>query len=395
MIKTVSIENFKCFENQTSFFFSKINLLTGINGRGKSSLLQSLLLLSQTFRKQKSPQKLIINGEWINLGTFEDIKNSDTDKKSVFLNIITDDIEQSDISFEYEESPSNERIANLVGLKVDQKDLFVEMTDNLSGSKKQSLSSKKVLTPIDSIKTFNQFYKFHYISADRLGPVEYVKKNNSPESLNVGIRGENLINVLAYNGNDIEIPENLCKNKSQGNKLTKQTIEWLSYILDGANLSIRKEKASSIIELLLNSRTNKKCYRPINVGFGYSYILPIIVSCLVSKPGDVMVIENPEAHLHPRAQSRISEFFSVIASFGVQIFIESHSEHILNGLRVNILKSKGLTSQDLSIYYWGEDSIPQRLEIGSNGKIQNWPLGFFDQQEADLAEIFNLGRLAK
>lgn len=395
MIKTVSIENFKCFEKQTCFSFSKINLLTGINGRGKSSLLQSLLLLSQTFRKQKSPQKLIINGEWINLGTFEDIKNSDTNKKSFFLNIITDDIEQSDISFEYEESPTNERIANLVGLKVDQKDLFVEMTDDLSESKKQSLSSKKVLTPIDSIKTFNQFYKFHYISADRLGPVEYVKKNNSPESLNVGIRGENLINVLAYNGNDIEIPENLCKNKSQGNKLTKQTIEWLSYILDGANLSIRNEKASSIIELSLNSRTNKKCYKPINVGFGYSYILPIIVSCLVSKPGDIMVIENPEAHLHPRAQSRISEFFSVIASFGVQIFIESHSEHILNGLRVNSLKSKDLTSQDLSIYYWGEDSIPQRLEIGSNGKIQNWPLGFFDQQEADLAEIFNLGRLAK
>ena len=74
MIKEVSITNFKCFENEERFHFSKLNLLTGINGRGKSSVLQSLLLISQTFIKKKNPQLLVLNGEWVELGTFDDIK---------------------------------------------------------------------------------------------------------------------------------------------------------------------------------------------------------------------------------------------------------------------------------------------------------------------------------
>lgn len=395
MITKVSIENLKCFEKHTVFHCSKINLLTGINGRGKSSFLQSLLLLSQTFRKQKSPQKLILNGEWISIGTFDDLKNTNSEKKTISIGILTDDPEQNDIQFEYEESRSNERIAQLTGLKINESDMFVEMANSPSTESATAVVAskpKKLLTPIDSIKTFVQFQKFHFISADRLGPVEYVKKNNNPESLNVGIRGENLINVLTYNGNDVKIPSALCKQEKRKNTLKAQTIEWLSYILDGANLDIKTDKASSIIELLLNSRSSKKNYKPINVGFGYSYILPIIVACLVSKPGDIMIIENPEAHLHPRAQSRISEFLSIVASYGVQLFIESHSEHILNGLRVNVLKIEDLKPKDLSIYYWGEDFSAQKMRIEDNGKIKSWPLGFFDQQESDIAEIFKLGR---
>ena len=78
MIKALQIQNFKCFQKSKPFEFSKLNLLTGINGRGKSSLLQTLLLLSQSVRRNSDLKCLVINDELLSLGNFDDIKNSKT-----------------------------------------------------------------------------------------------------------------------------------------------------------------------------------------------------------------------------------------------------------------------------------------------------------------------------
>ena len=100
-------------------------------------------------------------------------------------------------------------------------------------------------------------------------------------------------------------------------------------------------------------------------------------------------MENPEAHLHPRAQSRIAEFFAMVASCGIQVFIESHSEHILNGLRVSVLKPDiSVRYDELIIHYFNENFESERLSIDEKGKIENWPTGFFDQEEIDLSNIF-------
>jgi predicted ATPase len=390
MIKEVSLENFKCFENKEKFYFSKLNLLTGINGRGKSSLLQSLLIISQTFTKKKNPQQLVLNGEWIELGTFDDIKNSFSPQECISIGFVTDDKEQNDICFQYKELPANDRSAELSALFVDGTDMFVETSGNTSDDK--SVIPTKTLTSLESINTFSQFHKFHYVSADRLGPIEYVKKNDNPESLKVGIKGENLVNVVAYNEN---LPIDKTLKGGGGKTLKGQIIEWLGYILDGANIDVKgkEEKEISILRFLLNSQQNGKFYKPANVGFGYSYILPIIATGLIAKSGDVFIVENPEAHLHPRAQSRITEFFAHLAANGVQIFIESHSEHILNGLRTNALNPDiNISNKDVSIYYFDEKFKPEKLNIDEKGKIAKWPNGFFDQQEIDLAQIFKYSR---
>jgi predicted ATPase len=169
----------------------------------------------------------------------------------------------------------------------------------------------------------------------------------------------------------------------------------LGYILDGANIDIKgkEEKDISILRFLLNSQQNKKFYKPTNVGFGYSYILPIIATGLITKKGDVFIVENPEAHLHPRAQSRLMEFFTRLSDNDVQVFIESHSEHILNGLRTNALNPNSrTTTKDVAIYYFDEDFKPKKLEVDEKGKIASWPNGFFDQQEIDLAQIFKFSK---
>lgn len=395
MITSISIKNFKCFKEQSSFNFSKINLLTGLNGRGKSSLLQVLLLLSQSHRKNKSLKDLALNGEWVKLGIYDDVKSRDSNEETnIEIKITTNDSQFNDFHFTYSES-KNERVATLTGLFVDKTNKFVEMGsnngDDISGS--ESNIKPTTLTTIEN-NTFAQFNKFHFISADRLGPVEFVHKTDSGEILNVGVKGENFINVLTYN-HDYIVDVKICKETGDF-KLKTQVENWLSYILDGASISFNNNKQSSIIEILLNSCNNNAGYKPINVGFGYSYILPIIVACLISKPGDIIIIENPEAHLHPRAQSRFTELFTLLATYGVQLFIESHSEHILNGLRVNSLReSNTLKTEDISIYFWDNDNKYEQLIVEKNGKIQNWPSKFFDQQESDLAEIFRLGRLQK
>ncbi|WP_321332023.1 DUF3696 domain-containing protein [uncultured Bacteroides sp.] len=392
MIKKISLENFKCFRTKEEFDFSKINLLTGVNGRGKSSLLQSLLLLSQTFRKKRTPEKLFINGEWVELGSFEDIKNIDSVDKEIHIIVETDNEEQNRLSFKYGESATNERIADLLELKVNEKDMFTEMSSSAEEKISTIKLPKKNLMPLESIKAFSVFYKFRFISADRLGPVDFVKKiDETPESMQIGIRGNNVINMLAYNGNKV-VNDGICLNDTPTKTLKEQTIEWLSYILDGANIEIKKEKNSSILSMLLNSRNDKHLYKPANVGFGYSYILPLIVTGLTAQEGDIYIVENPEAHLHPGAQARLIEFFAKIAAAGVQVFLETHSEHIINGMRLCALKAKfDLTYKDVSMYFFGNQFEVNKLEMDEDSQIKNWPEGFFDQQEKDLAEILKLG----
>lgn len=77
-------------------------------------------------------------------------------------------------------------------------------------------------------------------------------------------------------------------------------------------------------------------YRSTNVGFGLTYSLPIFVAVLSSRPGSLILLENPEAHLHPKGQSRLGEFLAIAASQGIQIVAETHSDHVLNGVRVAV-----------------------------------------------------------
>jgi predicted ATPase len=348
-----------------SFELSKINLLTGVNGRGKSSLLQSLLILGQTAWENENLKKLKINGEYVELGNFDDIKNSETPKSEK-------------IKFGFDIEPDTKIALQYAENTEDNLSAKCDKIETLAGNKSDFIHVIKHI---------------HFVSADRLGPLKYVDKLSLPEFIHVGTRGEHTVNILA---NSINLP-NVNDFLYRGNdaaSVVQQTIEWLAYILDGAKIDIKGlDKESSILYMLLTNKNSSYSYKPINMGFGYSYILPLIVTGLIAKKDEIIIVENPEAHLHPKAQSRITEFFAKVASCGVQVFIESHSEHILNGLRVCALNTEiGVDTKDISIYYFNESFNFEKLEMDEKAKIQNWLPGFFDQQENDLAEIFKYSR---
>lgn len=377
MISELQISNFKCFQSTNVFQFSRMNLLTGINGRGKSTILQAIMIISQSIKSHSEIPELLINGNLIELGNFVDIKNSETLRGSdiIFTFTFNEPAFTANISFN-----ENERDA----LTAEFKELSISLSDNTDQSDVDTTQFKNHF--------FEQLTKVHYISANRLGPVKFAEKVNLPKFLNVGSRGEYTINILAID--DLPPVNNVLYLGKESNSVLQQTQEWLGYILEGAKISIEgKDRSSSVLSLLINNKSTAYSYKPANVGFGYSFILPLIVTGLIAKAGEIVIIENPEAHLHPRAQARIMEFFSKVASCGVQVFIESHSEHILNGIRVSALSPQiNIGTEDISVQYFDEGFAPEKLVIDARGKIANWPTGFFDQQEMDLSEIFKLTR---
>jgi predicted ATPase len=393
MISEIQISNFKCFQSANIFGFSKINLLTGINGRGKSTILQSILIISQSITSQEKISELLINGNLIQLGNFDDIKNSETPRGSdiSFAFKFKEPVFNANFSFNENEQDPLTAVLTALDITLFDETSAIDVTESLDSPRK-SFEIPAESYELKKHVLFQQLSRIHYISANRLGPVKFSEKVSLPKFLNVGPRGEYTINILA--NDNLPLVNDILYLGNDANSVLQQTEEWLSYILEGAKIKIEgKEQTSSVLSLLINNKSNSYVYKQSNVGFGYSYILPLIVTGLIAKAEEVIIIENPEAHLHPRAQARIMEFFCKVASCGVQVFIESHSEHILNGIRVSALNPAiNITSDDVSIQYFDEGFTPEKLKVDVNGKIANWPTGFFDQQEVDLSEIFKLTR---
>lgn len=135
--------------------------------------------------------------------------------------------------------------------------------------------------------------------------------------------------------------------------------------------------------------------RPSNMGFGLSYALPVVVAGLLAQAGGVLVVENPEAHLHPAAQSRMGAFLARIAGDGVQVFVETHSDHILNGIRKAVAVDRLIAPDQVAVQFFddrGGDSHIVQLRINDLGQFASWPKGFFDQTPNDLAALARVRR---
>lgn len=389
MITKVSLTNFKCFEEKTDFDLSKINLFTGLNGRGKSTVLQALLLLAQSVNKNGNIENLYVNGKYVSLDLFEDIVNFNSEtNKSVTFGINTDNVTIQKLIISYQEQ--TDRVGNISEMKVNDKDYF-QKGESLSGSKTDNdgNESSRYLYSYPKQDINDLFCNYYFISANRLGPTRDESKADEYDLNPVGVFGEHRLNILSKS-----TPINSVNFDQNKGCLLDETNKWLSYIMDGASIDVLgKEKENSVLQLTLCNNTNcDKKVKAINFGFGYSYILSIIITSLIAQPGYTVFIENPEAHLHPRAQSRLTELLCKLAESGVQVFVETHSEHVINSVRLCSLKDNfSLTNEDVSMYFFSEDFKSEKLIMDKEAQISNWPDGFFDQQEKDLSQILKLG----
>jgi predicted ATPase len=374
MIRKIKLQNFKCFDSEITFDTSKINVWAGYNGRGKSTVMQSILLVSQSVCRYDNVETLDVNGTYVSLGVFEDLVNNKTNEKVILFSFDTDECDEFLLG--YKESDAYERKGNLCKMIVGADDYFASaslLSDENASLKIDTQNAISIDCPSEIIYLFKNIY---FISADRKGPQLFEQKSDINSFNPIGTKGEYMLNYIS-------------KHSESKNEIN----QWLSYIMDDGAISLNGDsKESTVLSLNFCFAGDSNKFKSIDVGYGYSYALSIIVSLIAMQKG-ILIIENPEAHLHPMAQLRLTEMIAkMVGAKPIQVFIETHSEHIVNGFRIAAIKEKfGIDNTDLSIYFFDKDYSVQHLEVQPNGRIANWPKGFFDQFEYEMAQIIQLG----
>lgn len=374
MFTKLSLKNFKCFKDEMTFHLSKVNVFTGYNGRGKSSVFQSLLLLAQSLYDNRDMKYLIVNSIFCKLGLFEDLIPFGSKDNILQIGIETSNPEKlRSVIFKYSEY--SDRKGKWVDIIVDGKS-SLEVAQDLGGNKTSSQLPLRYPEEVEQL-----FRDFYYVSADRLGPTPFEVKQDLYENNPVGNSGEFRLNVIA---SDMDLKNELAAA--------------IGRIMSGGKLDISgdsdAEKTEEVLRLYFTTLDGHYNIKAINCGFGYSYIVPILLAAMNMKSG-CLFVENPEAHLHPLAQSQlIKELVKICCKKDVQLFVETHSEHVVNALRLCALydgEYSIFSNDDISMYFFDADMEIKHLTIDEHGQMSEWPLGFFDQAERDVAEIIRLG----
>ncbi|WP_300675285.1 DUF3696 domain-containing protein [Desulfoluna sp.] len=366
MLRFIRVQRFKAL-NDATFPLSFLNLFSGLNGMGKSSLIQTLLLLRQSQEKNTLLNKgLLLKGDYVSVGTGQDILSENAEKETIEFTIVWDERPPVNFIFNYS-----------------------------SKSDLQPLGEKEPIEDIQSLSLFNQ--NFQYLSADRISPKAayeasdyYIKDLNS-----IGNHGEYTAHYIAEYGLKALPIKGLKHSKAASLSLLDNLDKWMSEISPGIRIHAQLHQAMNTVALSYAFEQGKDMtadFKPQNVGFGLTFALPVLVSILRAKPGDMLIIENPEAHLHPGGQSALGRLCSIAANNGVQLFIETHSDHFLNGIRVAV-KEKVIANHDVKLFYLERSttSVHEALvvcpEIDEQGRLNVWPQGFFDEGDRLLEKL--------
>jgi predicted ATPase len=369
MITNIYLQNFKAFK-EAEIPPCQLNIFTGLNGMGKSSFLQALLLLRQSYRQNTLLDKgLLLNGEYIEIGKGKDAYSMYGDKENI-------------ISFEVEW------------------DQEIELRAEFQSQDEFDLLPIEQLQISDQ-KTWQQALfqdNYQYLNAERFSPKTFFPSSayHVDQIQSLGNHGEFTTHFIAKNQRkDIPIKA-LAHPKAKSLALLVQLDAWLGEITPNIRLSSVLYDELEIARLSYKFEVNgelTESIKPTNVGFGLTYILPVVTAILYAKPGDLLIIENPESHLHPRGQARLGSMFAIAAEHGVQLFIETHSDHVLNGVRV-ATKHQDISPENVGLFFFERDlEIDEHTTeiiqpfIDENGRIDKWPKGFFDEFDNQLDEL--------
>lgn len=366
-IEKITIKNFKSIKF-AELALGRLNLLAGLNGMGKSSLIQIFLLLKQS-RNLENGRLDLADRDLLNLGKTQDVYYQYGDDPYIRFSLINSEQTSFDWSFRYE---------------LDREYLIAKEQHSL-----QSL-----------IEAFNLFSdNFQYLQAERIGPRSTYSMNSfiTDNQRQLGDKGEFAVHYLYTNGSREKVLNPcLCHPKAKTNSLIHQTEAWLSEISPGTKINTTAVPGASMVLMDFQFETPTDFtnrFRPINVGFGISYVLPVVVSLLMAKPDRLILLENPEAHLHPRGQAEMGRLMALAAEAGAQIIAETHSDHILNGSRVAV-KNGDLSYDNLRVFFFDrfqnaheQHSQITTIRVDRKGEMSNYPPNFMDEWNNQLFKL--------
>ena len=380
MITTLGLTNFKAFAS-AEIPMGRYTLLSGLNSSGKSTVLQALALLRQSNLKLAgvrvgSGDALVLDGELVELGSGQDALHEDyvlespgtIPKIGLSLGVTGPSLVRWQASY----------------LR-DANELPIDLP----------LGDPSLLGALDMATLFNR--GFQYLRADRINPaVTFPKSWERAASIGfLGTHGEFAVDFLLHHQDD-PVPNPALHHKAAASsRLLDQVEAWMSEICPGVKIQATAIEQTDLVKLGFQftraGQPMTNLYRPTNVGFGLTYVLPMVLACLSAQPDAMLLLENPEAHLHPHGQSVMARLTCAAAASGAQLVVETHSDHVLNGVRLAV-KHSLLRPDDVVLDYFSRGTAGIEIikpVLDTDGMVSQWPPGFFDEWDRAIDELLD------
>ncbi len=369
MLKSLRLKNFKAFD-EIEIEFSSLTLLSGLNGSGKSTILQALGLLRQSYDARFLREgQLGLNAELVELGTGRDLLYQNFDTQEILI--------------------------ALRDIKDDEGEECIWCASGGKGDDVLQCVNSPVLEKMELLGLFSNGFQF--LRADRITPsVTFPKSQNAVRQQRfLGARGEFTAHFLFEFG-EVLTTNSVVRHieETEATSLLAQVNAWMQEFSPGVRVEPQPVPMTDLVRLVFSYKGEGAAYgeplRPTNVGFGLTHALPVITACLAAQPGTLLIVENPEAQLHPRGQSTIGRLLALTAATGVQVIVETHSDHVLNGIRLAV-KEGLLPPADTRLHFFsrapGQASSYESPMMGDDGRLSYWPPNFFDQWERNLDQL--------
>ena len=457
MLRRIGLNNFKCFD-RLDLPCAPLNLLCGLNGMGKSSVVQALLVLRQSFASgELQAGRLVLGGELIDLGAGSDVLFEDADEeviefaldderprkpgepgvcpvtgqstgglfapgkdaaaKSVLNRLLSGRTREDELSdgrlardhpgmnvsafrralararadgVERVRRPSEYFSTSIVDVSWAGTFRYSRTGDQLTAVEPEA-ASRDALSVWRGAPPFGG--DLHYVQAERVGPRKsYPLSEVLARRGDLGARGEYAWNYLNDHAQDPLPADDPRRTDAPGRRLLDVVDHWLQDVSPGAHLQLEAiPAADAVLAGFAFDRpgdVESRRHRATNVGFGLSYVLPVVLA-LLAPPGALCLVENPEAHLHPRGQTKLAELAARAAKAGVQVFVETHSDHFVDGVRIAV-RDGLIDPADAAIHYFerrdGRAAVSSPA-VDADGRLSHWPAGFFDQHDENLAKL--------
>ena len=371
MINRLDLKTFKCFE-LLRLPLGQLTLLSGTNASGKSSILQCLVLLHQTMQEHEWSTRLMLNGRVTELGTVTDVVDQEYGTNGFAIGMSDDDTtcSWSFVGDRTEMSLAVREVEVHGNVSVDPPTLQYLLPTDCDEAEKALARTVRDLT---------------YITAEREGPREFYPLEDQYAVNRVGPRGENAVSVL-FRGRDETIPVSLMVADTAPT-LRHQVGARMDKFFPGCAVDVQQVPNANAVTLGIKISDATGFLRPIHCGFGITQVLPIVVAALSVPKDSLLLIENPEVHLHPAGQALMGQFLAEVAHFGIQVIVETHSDHVLNGIR-RAVKGGQMPAENVMLHFFRSRSpdAPQALSptLDNSGNVDTWPKGFFDQFDKDM-----------
>ena len=406
MITELRVQNFKSWKDTDKLQIAPLTGFFGANSSGKTSILQTLLMLKQTVERPPNWNEVIDFGDdssHVNLGSFDDLIHGH--KRDHPLQI--------SLSWNFSEKLSIRHIGKVDTLSFDLSinnignSAAVRNFNYRSGERGFEISFRErgyyCFPPFGDAHEVTSLFRCYGIQASSA----YIMQIFS----SLQTRFENLFRSIRYLGPLREYPRRyytwqgkhtpgvgqhgedmvtaLFSGRIQLRSLDEQIPKWLKRLdlIDSYRLNpiFNTEKD---YEFLVRKYKGGPEVRLTDVGFGVSQVLPVLILCYYVPEGSILILEQPEAHLHPKVQSELADLLiEVVKNRKLQIILESHSEHLLIRLMRRIAEEE-ISADDTAFYFCemneGTSEI-EKLDVDAYGNITNWPQDFFGDEMGDLA----------